>query len=108
MNKKIMVAWFFIIVCLVLSICLIGVKEKDFALDRLKKEVISASKKYMSDNNIEIAFSNAYVIYISELVEKKYISDDNIDKYCISEVVYFNGILHDDYEIINNCKKNKE
>lgn len=108
MSKKIMVAQFFIVACLILSICLIGVKEKDFTLDKLKKNVISASKKYMQDKNVDIAISNSYVIYISDLVEKKYISNENIDKYCLDEVVYFNGILYDDYEIIENCKKNEE
>ena len=109
MSKKLMVVQFFTVTCLVLLICLIGVKQKDFTFDKLSKELISACKKYMADNNIETSISNSFVVYIDELIEKEYIKDsEDLDKYCISEVVYFNGILYDDYEIIENCKKNEE
>ena len=103
-----MVVQFFTVTCLILLICLIGVK-KDFTFDKLSKELISACKKYMADNNIETSISNSFVVYIDELIEKEYIKDsEDLDKYCISEVVYFNGIIQDDYKVINNCEENKE
>ena len=68
MSKKLMVAQFFIVTCLVLLICLIGVRQKDFTLVRLQNNIIEASKKYIKDNNIEIGFSNSFVIYINELI----------------------------------------
>ena len=108
MSKKLMVAQFFVVTCLILLICLIGVRQKDFTLARLQNNIINASKKYIEDNNIEIDMSNSFVIYINELVDNKYISDENIDKYCIKEVVVFNGILQDEYKIINDCQKKEE
>ena len=108
MSKKLMIVQFFVVSCLILLICLIGVKQKDFTLVKLQNNIIDASKKYIKDNNIEIAFSNSFVIYVNELIEKEYISDENIEKYCITEVVVFNGILQDEYEIINNCEKKEE
>lgn len=104
-----MVVQFFTVTCLVLLICLIGVRQKDFDYDKLRKELVSATKKYMSDNNIETSISTSFVVYIDDLIEKKYIKEsENLDKYCISEVVYFNGIIQDDYKVINNCEENKE
>ena len=109
MSKKLMVVQFFTITCLVLLICLIGVRQKDFTYDKLRKELVNATKKYMSDNNIETNVSRSFVIYIDELIDKKYIKEnENLDKYCISEVVYFNGIIQDEYEVINNCEENEE
>ena len=109
MSKKLMVVQFFTVTCLVLLICLIGVRQKDFTFDKLSKELVSACKKYMADNHIETSVSNSFVVYIDELIEKEYIKDsEELDKYCISEVVYFNGIIQDDYKVINNCEENKE
>ena len=104
-----MVVQFFTVACLILLICLIGVRQKDFDYDKLSKELIKASKKYMADNKIETSISNSFVVYIDDLIEKKYIKDsEELDKYCVSEVVYFNGLLQDDYKIINKCEETKE
>ena len=104
-----MVVQFFTITCLILLICLIGVRQKDYDYAKLSKELISACKEYMADNNIETALSNSFVVYIDELIEKNYVKEsENLDKYCVTEVVYFNGILQDDYKIINNCEESKE
>lgn len=109
MNKKLMVVQFFTVTCLILSICLIGVKQKDFDYDKLRKELVSACKEYMADKHIETALSNSFVVYIDELIENNYIKkSDELDKYCVSEIVYFNGILQDDYKVINNCEESKE
>lgn len=108
MSKKLMVVQFFVVTCLILLICLIGVRQKDFTLSKLQNNIIDATKKYIEDNNIEIELSNSFVVYINELIEKEYITNENIDKYCITEVVIFNGILQDEYEIINNCEKKEE
>lgn len=106
MSKKLMVIQFFTVTCLILLICLIGVRQKDFEFSDLSKELIKASKKYIADNNIEISLSNSFVIYIDDLIEKQYIKkSEGIEKYCVSEVVVFNGILQDEYQVINNCEK---
>ena len=70
-----MVVQFFTVTCLVLLICLIGVRQKDFTFDKLSKELVNACKKYMADNNIETSVSNSFVVYIDELIEKEYIKD---------------------------------
>lgn len=108
MSKKLMVVQFFVVTCLILLICLIGVRQKDFTLSKLQNNIIEATKQYIIDNNIEIDFSDSFVVYINELIENEYITDENIEKYCITEVVIFNGILQDEYEIINDCEKKEE
>ena len=61
-----------------------------------------------SINSEKININCAGRCNINELIEKEYITNENIDKYCITEVVVFNGILQDEYEIINNCEKKEE
>lgn len=108
MSKKLVVMQFFVVTCLILLVCLIGVRQKDFTLSRLKSDIIKASKKYVEDNNINVEVSESIVIYINDLIGNDYITDENIEEYCISEVVIFNGILQDEYKVINNCEKNEE
>ena len=108
MSKKLMVVQFFVVTCLILLICLIGVRQKDFTLSKLQNNIISATKQYIKDNNIEVELSNSVVVYINELIDNEYITDENIEEYCISEVVVFNGILQDEYRIVKNCEKKEE
>ena len=49
-----------------------------------------------------------FINFYKENVEEYIKDSEELDKYCISEVVYFNGLIQDDYKVINNCEENKE
>ena len=64
MSKKVMVLWFYVIFGLVLTICLIGVKEKDFKYDELKDKLVTATKKYVADKQYNVGVSDSVLVYI--------------------------------------------
>ena len=91
MSKKVMVLWFYVIFGLVLTICLIGVKEKDFKYDDLKDKLVTATKKYISDKQYNVGVSDSVLVYVSELIDEKYITEEELKDYCFDNVVYYNG-----------------
>ena len=107
MSKKVMILWFYVIFGLVLTICLIGVKEKDFKYDKLKDKLVEATKKYVSDKQYDIEVSDSVLVYVSELVDEKYITEEELKDYCFDNVVYYNGIFQDEYDVYEECKVQK-
>lgn len=104
MSKKVMVLWFYVIFGLVLTICLIGVKEKDFKYDELKDKLVAATKKYVADKQYNVGVSDSVLVYVSELIDEKYITEEELKDYCFDNVVYYNGIIQDEYKINEECK----
>lgn len=101
-----MILWFYVIFGLILIICLIGVRQKDYDYENMKKEVISATKKYMLEKNMDIDINSSMLVFVSDLVKAKYIKQEDIEDYCFDSVVYFNGLLEDEYKIYEECKDN--
>jgi hypothetical protein len=107
MSKKIMVLWFYVVFGLILSICLIGVKQKDFKYEKLKEQLVDATKQYMSDKKYDVEVSDSLLVYVSDLIKEKYVREDDLKDYCFDNIVYYNGIFQDDYEINEECKIEK-
>lgn len=107
MSKKVMVLWFYVVFGLILSICLIGVKDKDFKYDKLKNKIINATEKYISDKKYNVDISDSVLVYISDLVDGEYIKEEELKDYCFDKVIYYNGLLQDDFDIYEECKIEK-
>lgn len=104
MNKKILVLWSFIIVGILLSVLLMGLSEKDLKYVKLEYTLKLAGRAYIKDNNINTNINESYVIFTKDL---KNIKKEDLDKYCIDKVTYYNGILIDKYLVSKDCNKNK-
>jgi hypothetical protein len=107
MSKKIMVLWFYVVFGLILSICLIGVKQKDFKYEKLKEQLVDATKQYMNDKKYDVEVSDSLLVYVSDLIKEKYVREDDLKDYCFDNIVYYNGIFQDDYEVNEECKIEK-
>ncbi len=108
MNKKIMIIWGMLIFLICTTLLLIGFKYKDTDYMRLELDLRSATKAYVKKNNLNPKISESVKVFIDELINDNYISEDMAKKYCIDSVTYSNGILVDDYKIETNCDKNEE
>ena len=107
MSKKVMVLWFYVVFGLILSICLIGLKQKDFKYEELKDKLVDATKKYMNDKNYNVEVSDSLLVYVSDLIDGKYIKEEELKDYCFDNVVYYNGIFQDEYDVYEECKVQK-
>lgn len=107
MSKKVMVLWFYVVFGLILSICLIGLKQKDFKYEELKDKLVDATKKYMNDKNYNVEVSDSLLVYVSDLIDGKYIKEEELKDYCFDNIVYYNGIFQDEYEVYEECKIEK-
>lgn len=108
MNKKIFVLWGFIVVGILLSVLLIGINEKDLNYMKFEYTLKLAGKAYIKDNNIKTKINESYVIFNKDLKNKNYVNNEDLDKYCINKVTYYNGILFDKYTISRVCENDKE
>lgn len=100
-----MITWFIVVFMLLCSILLIGLNQKDLVYIKLEYKIKYETYKYLNDNNIKVKLNGNYSLDINKLIEDKYITDKNIDKYCIKKVNMKNKILLDKYTIIKKCDK---
>jgi hypothetical protein len=106
MNSKIMFLWGLIIVLICSTLIILGNMQKDKTLIRLERNIKVATKEYIVNEKLEPKFNESTVVYIDELINKKYLKDDeNIKEYCIKEVLFTKGILINEYEILKECDK---
>ena len=106
MNKKVMVIWGIIVIGILANILLIGYNHQDQTYTSLKNNLKIATKNYMIDRKVKLDFNESFVIFVSDLKKDKYINDkeENIEKYCVDRIVYTKGLIHDNYEIVKDCK----
>ena len=108
MNKLVMVVWGLTIFALCTLVLMIGYKHKDKEddLSGLQSNLKQAVQMYMKDHNINLGLSESTKVYIDDLVEEEYINKgEDIDKYCIDNVVYSNGIFKDSVTLNRNCEE---
>lgn len=103
-----MVLWFYVVFGLILTICLIGVREKDFKYYELKDKIVDATKKYINDNHYNVQVSDSLLIYVSDLVDGKYIKEEELKDYCFDNVLYYNGYFQDEFNVTEECKNIKK
>ena len=102
-----MVVWGILVVLILTLVLLIGLKDKDFKYIKLERNLKTATRKYVKNNNLTPKLAKSIVIDIKELVDNRYISKESVDEYCIKDVVYSNGLMYDEY-VIEKGKCNEE
>ena len=105
MNKGIMALWGMVILLILSFILFLFVKSKDFNYIRFENSIKAATKKYISNNKLTPKLSKSIVVDVEDLIKNNYISKDNIEKYCIKDIVFSNGLFYDDYTIEKECKE---
>lgn len=101
MNSKIMFLWGMIIVFICSLLIILGNIGPDYNLYKMEKKVKYAAKEYFEDNDEE------KFVLIQYLIDDNYLRyNDDIDKYCLNEVIkekkYY---VLNSYKIIRRCKK---
>lgn len=103
MNKNIMILWGSLIILICGMLLILGFNLED---NRIKRELISATNKYMKDNEIKLAPANATIVYINELIDLNYLEDSNkYEEKCINSVVVSRKILMNDYILSKDCNE---
>ena len=101
-----MVVWGILVVLILTLVLLIGLKDKDFKYIKLERNLKTATRKYVKNNNLTPKLAKSIVIDIKELVDNRYITKESVDKYCIKDVVFSNGLMYDEYVIEKgNCNE---
>lgn len=111
MSKRILALWVFIIVMLCGCLLLLGLNQKDKTLLRLETSLKFESGKFIRDNDIKLKPSESYIIFPDDLINDKYITEENINKYCIKKIIVKRSLVINLYEIVSECDhviKNKE
>ena len=105
MNRIVMVIWGLIVFMMFGIILMIGYKKQDKVFLELSANLETATKRYVKNKNIELKFNESSKIYVKDLIEEEYIEyDEDIEKYCIDSVIVTKGLLHDKYEVNENCE----
>ena len=102
-----MIVWGVVVALLLVLVLIIGIKDKDYNYARLESSIKKATRSYILNNKMTPKISQSIVIDIKELIKDKYIDSKDIDKYCIKDVVFQNGLFYDNYTIEKKCD-NKE
>lgn len=103
-----MIIWGVVVSLLLVLVFILGLKEKDFDYFKLEINIKKATRKYILNNKMTPKISQSIVIDIEDLIKDKYIDSKNIDKYCIKDVVFQNGLLYDNYTIEKKCDNKEE
>ena len=103
MNKNIMIIWGMVVVLICASLIFISNSKRDKVLLKLERDIKLSAKEYIKDNNIEIKYDDPSIIMIEELINNKYLSDENIDKYCIKTVLVTKELFYNKYTINKDC-----
>ncbi|NLC47894.1 MAG: hypothetical protein GX758_00855 [Tenericutes bacterium] len=106
MNSKIMFLWGSIVVLICAFLIVLSNSQKDKVLLRLERDVKTATKEYVANENLEPKFNESTVVYIEQLLEKKYLKDEELlNEYCINRITFTKGLVIDKYIIIKECEK---
>ena len=55
--------------------------------NKIQREVKSAANNYIKDNNMTLSFGSASIVYLDELIESKYLEDDDCSSMKIKRCV---------------------
>jgi hypothetical protein len=99
-----------IIVFALCSIVLfLGLKEKKTDFNVYTADIKLAAKEYINDNYIKPKISKSYIVKIEDLINGRYIEEDEkLKEYCIIGVVYTNNLIKDTYSVQQNCDEFKD
>lgn len=104
MSKKVMYVWGFIVVLICGFLIILGNVGTDITLYKIKKEIKTATEKYVDINKIELNTNESEVVYVNDLIDSKLLKKKKeIDKYCINKIKITKKLLSNRYEIINEC-----
>ena len=107
MNRTIMILWALIVVMLLSVLLILGYNKRDKVYIEFENKLETSTLSYLNDNNLVPETEKTVLVFVSELVEKEYLKDEeeNIKKYCVESIAFTKGLVKDKYEINKNCKK---
>ena len=103
-----MIVWGVVVSLLLILVLIIGIKDKDYDYAKLERNIKKATRSYILNNKMTPEISKSIVIDIDDLIKEKYIDSKDIDKYCIKDIVFQNGLFYDNYTIEKKCDKKEE
>ena len=109
MNKISMFIQGIAVFALCSIVLFLGLKQKNTEFNVYTSSIKDAAKEYVHDNGINPKISKSHIIKIEELIDGRYIEDDEkLKEYCIVEVVYTKGLIKDTYSVNQNCEEIKK
>ena len=107
MNKTIMRVWGLIVVLICGFLVYLGKKDEDKVYKNIEKELLSATKTYVSDKDLMPDVGYSVIINVDELILNDYMEySDTIDKYCLNNIVVSKGIIDSEYKVKTDCNYN--
>lgn len=107
MNKTIMTVWSLIVVLICIFLVYLAKKDEDKVYINIEKDIINATKTYINDKDLMPNIGKSVVISVDELILNDYIEyKEDIDKYCLNNVVATKGIVDSEYKINKDCNYN--
>lgn len=107
MNKTIMTVWSLIVVLICVFLIYLAKKDEDKVYINIEKDIISATKTYINDKDLMPNIGKSVVVSVDELILNDYIEyKEDIDKYCLNNVVATKGIIDSEYKINKDCNYN--
>lgn len=107
MNKTIIAVWGSIVALICGFLVYLGKKDEDKVYKNIEKELVSATKTYVSDKDLMPNVGYSVMINIDELILNNYIEySDTIDKYCLNNIVVSKGIIDSEYKVKTDCNYN--
>lgn len=107
MNKHIMFIWGFIVVLICGYLVYLGKKDEDRIYLKMENNIFDATKLYINDKELVPDIGYSVVVNIDELILNEYIEySEDIDKYCLNNVVVSRGIINSSYKMNINCEYN--
>ena len=109
MSRWLMALWGVVIILILTAIYIIGYniknKEKDEEYIKLESSLKTATYSYLNKNNMVPGFNESQIVFIEDLIKDEYVkNEEEINKYCVKSIVFTNGLLKDDYNIIKECE----
>lgn len=107
MNKTIMFIWGTIVVLICGFLVYLAKKDEDKVYINIEKDIINATKTYINDKDLTPDMGKSVVISVDELILNNYIEyKEDIDKYCLNNIVATKGIIDSEYKINKDCNYN--
>lgn len=107
MNKTIMFIWGLIVVLICGFLVYLAKKDEDKVYINIENDIISATKTYVNDKDLMPNIGKSVVISVDELILNNYIEyKEDIDKYCLNNIVATKGIIDSEYKINKDCNYN--
>ena len=107
MNKTIMTVWGLIVVLICGFLYYDVYILAKLQYKNIEKEILNATKTYVSDKDLMPNVGYSVVINVDELILNDYMEySDTIDKYCLNNIVVSKGIIDSEYKVKTDCNYN--